>query len=96
VRQYIWENARWNLGELRRRNLLRGTPVMDYWTLSPVPERPNIEEMPDETMLPICVQPRDIHLLVVGSRAQWWGAFCPGWGSIGGLAVSRRIEWPPS
>lgn len=94
IREYIWKNARWNLGELRRRKILRGTPVMDYWTMSPVPQRPRIEDMPDDAMLPICVDPRDIHLLVVGSRAQWWGSFSPGWGTIGGFAVSRKIDWP--
>ncbi|MFC1929030.1 hypothetical protein ACFLXK_05480, partial [Chloroflexota bacterium] len=97
VKQWIWENARYNVGWLRRNKVLAdGEILTTYWDTVHSKDRPNIHELGDDAMLPMVLSVDDIHCIVVGnSTSQWWVGFCGGWGSYGGLAVTKPIEIPP-
>ena len=97
VRRWIFENARFNLGNLRQRGLIVEStdPVCNYWgDKSLEAQRPNLDELPDDTWLPLVQSESDLHLLVTGGRGQWFGGFCPGWGNYGGSAVARSVAMP--
>lgn len=90
-KQWLWENARYELGRLRRFGILEDR--VSYWRASSlVNERPELAELPDQTLLPMVRSPEDFLLLVTGGDTQMWGGYCPGWGSYGGPAECRRIE----
>ncbi len=48
----------------------------------------------DETLAPLTARPEDMHLVVTGGEGRFT-AVCPGWGSFGGLAVTRGAEFYP-
>jgi len=39
-------------------------------------------------------RPEDIHVIVTGGDSIPWAAICPGWGNIGGFAITRHLELP--
>lgn len=94
VREWLFENARYELGRLRRLGLLvAGEPHQYYWGHRPGGP-PDLSGLPDGTLLPMVERPEDIHILVAGGMGQWWVGFCPGWGNYGGFAVTRQIRFP--
>ncbi|MBI2957751.1 MAG: hypothetical protein HYY32_02800 [Chloroflexi bacterium] len=97
VKQWIWEHARFNLGWLRRNKIFAegGETAYTYWGHVRGKDRPNIQEMGDDAMLPMVLKPEDILCLVVATTtSQWWVGFCAGWGNYGGLAVTTPVETP--
>lgn len=93
VRRWIFENARYDLGMLRRWDLMVEDQTLAYYW-GHVEDAPKLPQLPDEERLPMVLSPEDIHLLVAGGLSQWWAALCPGWGNYGGYAVTRPIVWP--
>jgi hypothetical protein len=94
LRRYIWDNARLNLGELRRRNIVieSNDPVQNYWGSEGLEQvRPDLDALPDDTWLPLVQSEHDIHVLVTGGAGQWFAGYCPGWGNYGGFAVARAV-----
>lgn len=94
LRRYIWDNARLNLGELRRRNIVieSNDPVQNYWGSEGLEHvRPDLDALPDDTWLPLVESEHDIHVLVTGGAGQWFAGYCPGWGNYGGFAVARAV-----
>ena len=109
IQQYLFENARKPLGTLKvgpRASDVEGNPDF-LWPkrhntdgLEPEMRRrlwPKwIAEQNNATMIPIFERPDEIHIMVAGG----WGAtagfcmVCPGWGHMGGLAQTERIESP--
>ena len=43
------------------------------------------------TRVPVTARPEDIHIVVAGGR-NYFAAVLPGWGTFGGLAVTRQIK----
>ncbi|MHB8328122.1 MAG: hypothetical protein ACYDD6_00590 [Acidimicrobiales bacterium] len=97
VRTWIFENSRFHLGTLRKQGIIESTdPVCNYWGDTSLESKrpPNFDELPDDTFLPLVQSEKDLHLLVTGGRAQWFGAYCPGWGNYGGSAIARPVHPP--
>jgi hypothetical protein len=102
VRRYIFEHARYDLGDLRRRGLLDAPdqpadPVANYWGSEVLAEdRPNTWALPDDALLKVCESEQDVHVLISGGTGQFFIGFSPGWGGYGGYAVARPIIRPSS
>ncbi|MBI4308002.1 MAG: hypothetical protein HY684_04275 [Chloroflexi bacterium] len=109
IKDYLYENARKPLGALKRgpRASDLETEADFRWpkrraTLALDPEMRRrlwpkwIDEQRDDAMVPIFERSEDIHIAVAGG----WGAtagfcmVCPGWGHMGGMAHTQRIEAP--
>jgi hypothetical protein len=91
IKQHLFENARWNLGELRRMGVLNETDhVQTYW--GGVADPPDLDRLKDDETLPLVQRPEDIHILVTGGPGQWWIAVLPGWGSYGGFLICQELE----
>lgn len=50
-----------------------------------------VERYNDDFLLPITAKWEDIHIVVCGGGS-YFSAVCPGWGALGGLAVTKQIE----
>ncbi len=82
IRVYLWEHARARLGDVRKVDALG---IADQFWPSWV-EKDN-----DDYMVPITERPRNIHIIVAGGKT-YFAAVCPGWGGLGGFAVTREIQ----
>ena len=47
----------------------------------------------DEQRIPIAVRPDDLHIVVAGGAGKFCVA-CPGWGALGGFAITKEIKEP--
>jgi hypothetical protein len=100
VRQYLFDHARFNLGDLRRRGIVEADdqpedPASNYWGSEVLDSvRPNTRELPDDAWLPLVESIADLHVIVTGGRGQFLGGICPGWGGYGGYATARPIVVP--
>ncbi len=86
IRQYIWENARRTVGDLRRHGALVPEYAREGW-----PKWVDIDD--DEAVVPVTPTPEDIHVIVAGGE----GRFCvqlPGWGVLGGFAITKKLTLP--
>jgi hypothetical protein len=89
VRNHLWRNAGRTIGEIERcgehRNTVRRSQVEQkrtpFWFGVNLPD----------AKLPLANTPDDIHIVVAGGRT-YFGAVCPGWGCLGGYAVTRPIK----
>jgi hypothetical protein len=88
VQHELWELARRRLGDLRH-----GTPEQPptdprswyaWW-----PEW--VDQSNEDTMVPAFERPESINVIVTGADSIPWAVVCPGWGSLGGFAVSRAL-----
>ncbi|MBI1734482.1 MAG: hypothetical protein HYR51_04845 [Candidatus Rokubacteria bacterium] len=92
VRRWVWEHARWGVGELRRSGILvPGESHMYYWGSE---EAIDLDPLPDDARLPLVRGPEMIHVAVIGGDSQWFMGMSAGWGNYGGYAVTKRIQWP--
>lgn len=86
VRNYIWENAR-----LSRREIISAVPSHVN------PGRYSWPKWMDTSnegqMIPLTEKPEDIHIIVSGGEGSF-SMCCPGWGIMGGLAVTKEIRFP--
>jgi hypothetical protein len=102
VRRYIFDHARYDLGDLRRRGLVdaddqSADPVANYWGAEVLDGvRPSTRTLPDAAQLKLCESERDVHVLVSGGTGQFFVGFSPGWGGYGGYAVARPVIRPES
>lgn len=51
-----------------------------------------VDQSRDDTMVPVVARPEDIHVVVTGADSIPWWAVCPGWGHLGGFAVTKPLE----
>lgn len=82
IRVYLWEQARARLGDIREVDALG---IADQFWPSWV-EKDN-----DDYLVPITERPRNIHIIVAGGET-YFAAVCPGWGGLGGFAVTKEIQ----
>lgn len=90
VQAELFARARRRLDELRPRGPLRPDDdpayFYEWW-----PDW--VDQTRDDTMVPVVADPSAIHLVVTGADSIPWAAVCPGWGHLGGFAVTREVEW---
>jgi hypothetical protein len=92
VKRWVWEHARFELGALRRADVLvKGEGHMYYWGDE---EAVELEALPDDTRLPLVRSPEMIHVAVIGGDSQWFMGMSAGWGNYGGYAVTKPIRRP--
>jgi len=88
VQETLFARARRRLGDLRPRGALRPNDdpmyFYEWW-----PDW--IDQTDDEAMVPTVWGPESIHVVVTGGDSIPWAAVCPGWGHLGGLAVTREV-----
>lgn len=86
VKAYLFEHARRRLGDLKKGfyafDPRVGNPAWAKW----------VNQRDDDTLVPIVNKPEDIIIAVAGgTSSDWFAHWCPGWGRMGGLSVSRPI-----
>ncbi|MAG34061.1 MAG: hypothetical protein CL908_24540 [Deltaproteobacteria bacterium] len=84
VQERLFELSKRRVGEIRSR--ARDAPATYEWW----PD--SIDQSDDDALVPIVDGPEAIHLIVAGADSIPWAAVCPGWGHIGGYAVTRIVE----
>lgn len=89
VQAALFELARRRLGDIRPRGPLRPDGSERYW-YSWWPAW--IDQSRDDTLVPVVESPQDIHVVVAGADSIPWIAVCPGWGHLGGFAVTRPVS----
>ncbi|MBI4587448.1 MAG: hypothetical protein HY725_01300 [Candidatus Rokubacteria bacterium] len=94
VKRWVWENARYEVGWLKRAGVLvEGEAHMSYWGHGDE-EAPDLNHLPDGARLPMVRSAEMIHIAVVGGASQWWMGMSAGWGNYGGYAVTKPIQVP--
>ncbi len=83
VQERLFELSKRRLGEIRPRSK-DGPRVYEWW-----PDW--IDQADEDARVPIVEAPESIHLVVTGADSIPWAAVCPGWGHLGGFAVTRSI-----
>lgn len=88
VQRELFTRARRRLGELRPRGPLRPSDdpayFYEWW-----PEW--VDQRDDDMLVPVVAEPSAVHLVVAGGDSIPWAAVCPGWGHLGGFAVTREV-----
>jgi hypothetical protein len=85
VRRTVWERARVPLGRLKRAAWEESYARQWY--------PPDVDLADEDALVPMARRPEDIHVVVAGGEGRFT-AVCPGWGSFGGLAVTRPLRLP--
>jgi hypothetical protein len=89
VQRELFELARRRIGDIRPRGPLRPDTAPDHW-YSWWPDW--IDQSDEDTLVPVVEKPADIHVIVAGADSIPRIAVCPGWGHLGGFAVTRPIR----
>ncbi len=88
VQEVLYARARRRLGDLRPRGPLRPSDdpayFYEWW-----PDW--IDQTDDDTLVPVVWGPESVHVVVTGADSIPWAAVCPGWGHLGGLAITREV-----
>ena len=81
IRVYLWEHVRARLAQIKAVDALG--IAGQFWPKW-------VEQDNDDYPVPIAARPRDIHIMVAGGDT-YFAAVCPGWGGLGGFAVTKEI-----
>ena len=81
IRVYLWEHVRTRLAQIKAVDALG--IAGQFWPKW-------VEQDNDDYPVPIAARPRDIHIMVAGGDT-YFAAVCPGWGGLGGFAVTKEI-----
>jgi hypothetical protein len=88
VQQELFARARRRIGDLRPRGPLRpdndAAHFYSWW-----PDW--VDQSDDDTLVPVVERAGDIHVLVCGADSIPWAAVLPGWGHLGGFAVTKEL-----
>jgi len=83
VQHRLFELSQRRIGDIRSKS--EDAPaVYEWWPDS-------IDQDDPDALVPIVNGPDSIHLIVAGGDSIPWAAVCPGWGHLGGYAVTRAI-----
>lgn len=88
VQQELFTLARRRIGDIRPLGPGRPDASAEHW-YSWWPDW--VDQSNDDTLVPVVARPEDIHVVVAGADSIPWMAVCPGWGHLGGFAVSRPL-----
>ena len=91
VRQYLWENARRRIADVRACGVVHDQFRKAQIAVGRYAARYDLDA--PSTMVPVTERPEDIHIVVAGGRT-YFSAVLPGWGSFGGYAVTAPIRRP--
>ena len=88
VREYLWENARPTVDEIdmsgeHRRNLRHNLVAQGRLPTEFAVQQPT-------ATVPVTTTPDDLLVVVAGGRT-YFAAICPGWGALGGYAVTKPV-----
>jgi hypothetical protein len=81
IRVHLWEHVRARLGQIKAVDALG--IAGQFWPKW-------VDQDNDDYPVPIAARPRDIHIIVAGGDT-YFAAVCPGWGGLGGFAVTKEI-----
>lgn len=82
IKMYLWEHARAPVGQIKAADAIgMGGQFWPKWVDI---ENPNF-------LVPVTARPEDIHLMVAGGDT-YFAAVCPGWGGLGGFAVTKEVN----
>ena len=84
VQERLFELSKRRVGDIRSR--AADAPKRYEWW----PE--SLDQDDDDARAPIVDGPEAIHLIVAGADSIPWAAVCPGWGHLGGFAVTRAVR----
>ena len=82
IKMYLWEQARVPVGQIKSADAIG--MAGQFWPKW-------VERENDNFLVPITAKPEDIHLIVAGGDT-YFAAICPGWGGLGGFAVTKEIK----
>jgi hypothetical protein len=88
VQTELFRRARRAIRELRPRGPLRPDNAPEHW-YSWWPDW--VDQTDDDTLVPVVERADDILVVVCGADSIPWAAVLPGWGHLGGCAVTRAI-----
>jgi hypothetical protein len=89
VQAELFTRARRRIGDLRPLGPLRPDTSSEHWyTWWP----DWIDQSDDDTLVPIVERADDILVLVCGADSIPWAAVLPGWGHLGGFAVTKELS----
>jgi hypothetical protein len=88
VQDVLFRRARRSIRDLRPRGPLRPDNAPEH-RYSWWPEW--VDQSDDDTLVPVVERPGDIHVVVCGADSIPWAAVLPGWGHLGGFAVTKEI-----
>ena len=83
VQERLYELSKRRLGEIRSR-ASDAPRRYEWWPAT-------VDQEDDDARVPIVDGPEAIHLVVTGADSIPWAAVCPGWGHLGGFAVTRAV-----
>ncbi len=93
VQNHLWHTARRRLGDIRL--AADGSPAVD--AASQYEWWPDwVDQFAADTLIPVAWAPQDIHVVVTGADSIPAAAILPGWGHLGGFAVTRPLAFPAS
>ncbi len=52
-----------------------------------------VDQTRPDTLVPCVSSPESVLVVVTGADSIPWAAVCPGWGHLGGFAVTREVQW---
>ena len=91
VQETLFALARRRLGDIRPRGPLRPDTAPEHWYTS-WPD--SVDQSSEDTLVPVVATPDAIHVVVTGADSIPFMAVCPGWGELGGFAVTRPVRVP--
>lgn len=82
IKMYVWQHTRVPLGQIKQVDAIgMGGQFWPKW----------VDVTDDNFLVPITARPEDIHLVVAGGDT-YFAAVCPGWGGLGGFAVTKEVK----
>ena len=84
VQERLYERSHRRIGDIRSR-AADAPKRYDWWPA-------DIDQDDDDALVPVVEGPEAIHLVVAGADSIPWAAVCPGWGHLGGFAVTREVD----
>lgn len=91
VQRTLFQLARRRIGDIRPRGPLRPDNSPEHFSTF-WPDW--VDQSDDDTLVPVVASPEAIHVVVAGADSIPWMAVCPGWGHLGGFAVTRPLPSP--
>ncbi|MEW6300192.1 MAG: hypothetical protein AB1671_21065 [Thermodesulfobacteriota bacterium] len=84
IKMHLWQHARTPVGQIKAVDALG--VAGQFW-----PKWVDVED--EQFLVPLTARPEDIHLVVAGGET-YFAAICPGWGGLGGFAVTKEVRSP--